>query len=589
MAPQRIVWQLFPAFLLVTVLAVGAATWFATRAARQFYVDQIEQNLQSQAQQLSHYIGPLIRAEDWEGIRVLVAREGEIGEMRITIILPDGRVVADSMGPADLMENHASRPEIRQALETGSGRSRRFSATIGRELYYFAFRESDGNEVIGVVRTALPTAIVNQAMRKITQRIAIVGLIIALCAAGISLWLARRISLPIEHMRQAAERFAQGNLLAKVHEPNSTELGDLADSLNVMARQLHERIQTITQQRNELEAILTSMLEGVLAVDRVGRIMNINQAGAEVLGVDAKKAVGKIFYEVVRNQAFQDFVDSTLSGDETTEAEIHLVTHQDLYLRLQGAGIYNADGRRTGAVIVLNDLTRLRRLENIRREFVANVSHELKTPITNIKGFVETLQDGGLEDPKEAQHFLAIIAAHTDRLNAIVEDLLSLSRLEESGGKGSLQRQSELLEPLLQDCVEAAASRAEAKGIELELSCDSSLTARINATLIEQAVNNLIDNALKYSNARGRVVISTEPQGREVVIRVRDFGTGIAAEHHERIFERFYVVNSARSRSLGGTGLGLALVKHIANAHSGRVTLESAPGKGATFSIYLPV
>ena len=586
MAQSRLVWQIFPAFLIIITLAIGAATALATHWARQNELQKINEILDLQARQLQVFLQVPLREQNWEHIRQVCLTNRTSSEFRISVILPDGKVIADSIPDlVDLMDNQLDQPEVEQALRSGSGHARRFSETIGKEVQYYALLVYDEQSELGVVRTALPTDSVERSLARITRGILLAGLLIALISGGISLYLSRKISLPIEHMRQAAERFAEGNLLAKVYEPSSVELGDLAESLNTMGRQLHERIQTVTQQRNELEAILSSMVEGVLAVDRQGRIMSINRAGARVLGIDAKTVVGRNFFEAVRNQSFADFVEQTLQTEDTTEAEIRLTADKDITLHLMATSIFDADRRKTGVVIVLNDLTHLRRLENIRREFVANVSHELKTPITSIKGFVETLQDGGLTDPARSARFLDIIASHTDRLNAIVEDLLSLSRLEEADGQDELQLRHENMQTLLQNSI--MFTDADERGVQMELECDERLQARINAALLEQAVQNLIGNALKYSQTE-RIIVRAEQLNDECIVRVQDFGIGIEPVHQERIFERFYVVDKARSRKVGGTGLGLALVKHIAQAHGGHVSLDSQPGHGSTFSIHLP-
>ncbi|MDQ7785885.1 MAG: ATP-binding protein, partial [Desulfomonilaceae bacterium] len=277
-----------------------------------------------------------------------------------------------------------------------------------------------------------------------------------------------------------------------------------------------------------------------------------------------------------------------LASEEPTERDIVIVGDSDVYLQAHGTRLIDAQGTSIGALIVLNDVTRLKTLETIRRDFVANVSHELKTPITSIKGFLETLEEGAINDPEHAGQFLKIIIRHTDRLSAIIEDLLSLSRIERDAEKGEIALEKTPIRDVFDSVKRAVRSRAKHHDITLEYEADESAVARINPTLLEQAVVNLVDNALKYSEPNSTVWIVSERRNSEVLIRVKDEGCGIPREHLARIFERFYRVDKARSRKVGGTGLGLAIVKHIANAHGGRVEVESSPGKGSTFSIRLP-
>ena len=357
-----------------------------------------------------------------------------------------------------------------------------------------------------------------------------------------------------------------------------------------MAQQLSDRIDAITNDKNRTEAILSSMIEAVLAVDLDGRIVSLNEAAANVLNIEKNRSIGRNLEEIVRNPDIQKFIQNTLKGEiRSAEADTFLVNDGEKFLQLHGTPLNDSKGNRSGAVIVMHDITRIKLLEQIRRDFVANVSHELKTPITSIKGFVETLQEGALDDPTQAKRFLEIVARHTDRLNSIVDDLLSLSRLEETGEKRRISLENTLLKPVLFSSIELSKFKAEKKNITVELTCDSDLTVRINTALIEQAVLNLIDNAIKYSPDSSKILVSALKTDTEVLITVSDQGSGIEEEHLERIFERFYVVDKSRSRKLGGTGLGLSIVKHIAQVHSGFVTVESKVNVGSTFKIHLPV
>jgi two-component system phosphate regulon sensor histidine kinase PhoR len=331
------------------------------------------------------------------------------------------------------------------------------------------------------------------------------------------------------------------------------------------------------------------MVEGVLAVDTEGHVLDLNPAASRLLGLGGSDSRGRTIEEVVRNARLQAFVSRALAAPTTIEDEVVLERPEgDHYLQAHGTALRDGEGQEMGALVVLNDVTRIRQLENVRRDFVANVSHELKTPITSVKGFVETLLDGALDNREEAERFLRIVAKHADRLGVIIEDLLTLSRLEQDARAGRVDLAEASVEGALRAAVEMCEVRATERNVTVTVTCDPQLRADLNLPLFEQAIANLIDNAIKYSPTGGTVEVSAEEAKGELVVCVRDWGCGIAAEHLPRLFERFYRVDKARSRALGGTGLGLAIVKHIVQAHGGTVSVESTPGKGSTFTIRLP-
>jgi two-component system phosphate regulon sensor histidine kinase PhoR len=355
-----------------------------------------------------------------------------------------------------------------------------------------------------------------------------------------------------------------------------------------MAGELDQRMETILRQEHEHQAVLASMAEGVLAVDDSGTVLSLNDMAAGLLGLDAEQTRGRIVHEVIRQSNLLAFVEKALASREPIEEDLEATGPDRHWLHVHGTVLQDGQQRKIGALIVLHDVSRIRHLEKIRRDFVANVSHELKTPITSIKGFVETLLHEQLEDHETSLRFLGIILRQVNRLDAIIEDLLMLSRLERGSEEQAIQLQRESLVEVLQAAVQMCEQKAAEKQIRLELDCPADLQADINAPLLEQAVTNLIDNAVKYSGAEATVRVGAAGEGSAVVIRVQDHGCGIEAVHLPRLFERFYRVDRARSREMGGTGLGLAIVKHIVAAHRGTVTVESTVGQGSTFYIRLP-
>lgn len=417
----------------------------------------------------------------------------------------------------------------------------------------------------------------------------IVGSLLAMLAAVFGMISSLRVSRSLRAIRASAEHFAEGDFSHRLRIPDTPETGNLAVTLNNMAAQLEEQIRVVTQQRNEQEAILSSMQEGVLALDPQAHVIALNPAAEALLTVPASQARGRTVQEVIRNVGLQRLLTDALSKAEPTTGEIVLRGEEERFVQVTATALRDAAARDLGMLVVLNDITQLRWLENIRRDFVANVSHELKTPITSIKGFVETLRDGALADPPQAERFLEIVARHADRLNAIIEDLLSLSRLEQANQAAEIPRPVVQLSPILEAAVLDCSAKAAARQITILPSCAAGLFVEAKAPLLEQAIVNLLDNAISYSNPAGTVWLTARRGDVEVCIDVRDEGIGIAPEHVSRIFERFYRTDRARDRASGGTGLGLAIVKHIVQIHDGYVDVNSDVGQGSTFSLRLPL
>ena len=587
---KKLIWYLYPAYLLVTLISLIAVTWYSSYSFRQFYLDQTHTELNTLAHFAAERISPVLQLKESDELNEICKRLGEAseGQIRVTVILPSGKVLGDSDEDPTKMEDHSDRPEIIDALKKGFGWSLRLSPTLGINMMYVAIPIEEKGERVAVVRTSIPATAIDRALRNIYIKIFWGGVAIAICAAGISLVISRRISKPVVEMKQVAQRFAEGELDLRVPIPAPLELSALAKALNKMAKQLYDRILTITKQKNELEAVLSSMIEGVLAVDADGHIMTVNKAAADLLKIDPTEALGRNVEEIVRNVDLHRFVRKTVESEQLVEADILLPTNGSRYFQLHGVSLSDSQGHKSGAVVVLNDMTRIRRLENIRRDFVANVSHELRTPVTSIQGFVEALLEGGIQEPRQVQRYLKIIAKHSNRLNTIIDDLLSLSRLEEDEEKRKISFEQVPLKQVLTSAVELSSVKAADKNITVDVVCEDRIDAKVNVAFLEQAIVNLVDNAVKYSEPGRTIQVIVQRDDNEIAIAVQDEGCGIEKKHLNRIFERFYVVDKGRSRKLGGTGLGLSIVKHIAQIHGGHVTVNSTPGKGSTFTIHLP-
>ena len=596
-------WKLYLTYLLAVVLCAAVVGWLAVGTASSLYHQQAVNDLKARAELAAGQVSPLLDRP--ARLQILAKRLGASADTRLTVIAgPDaavgveGKVLADSEANPATMPNHdtLTRPEVQAALNGVTGEVVRHSDTLKIRMFYVAIPVFNGaHQVAAVIRTALPVTQVNGKLNAMTRRIVLGTLLIALAVALLGLVVSRSISGRMRDIKRGAERFAGGDFAHEIHVSTTDEIGEVATGLNAMGRQLSETIQTITDERNEREAVLAGMSEGVLAVDAQERIITINAAAAALLGVEPEQARGRSIQEVVRNPELQTFVAAVLAGEEPVEGDV--VVHADRdprELRVHGAQLRtgtngDADSGGKGAVIVLNDITRMRHYEAIRRDFVANVSHEIKTPVTTIKGFAETLLDGALDDRHDAERFLRIIVGQADRLSAIIEDLLSLSSLESGSEDATISLERGSIRDVLQVALDVCEMKAGAKHITLGLRCPEDLYAEINPPLLEQAVVNLIDNAIKYSPDGSAVGVSATVEGAGLSITVTDAGRGISREHLTRLFERFYRVDKARSRDMGGTGLGLSIVKHIAVAHGGWVAVESAPGLGSTFTITLPV
>ncbi len=590
MSKKRLIWQLYPSYLLIILASIFFMAVYAFDSFETFYTDQHERDLEVRAELLQSQYAFFLEERNYMELDRLCKKQGKQTSTRITVILPNGQVVADSEENPEKMNNHADRPEIVDAFKSGVGKSRRFSDTLQSDMTYVAIPARLEGKFIGVVRTSIPLSFIDRALEDIYTKVALVGLVVMLLAALVSLFVSRKINRPLYVMEEGARRFAEGDLHSRLPVFDSLELGSLSQAMNAMASQLDERIQTVMRQRNELDAVLSSMIEGVLAVDENDRIIIINESAASLLDIKQQQATGQKFSEAVTDKGFKDFVYKSRKARKMIEGEVVLLFNsKELTLQLQSTVLHDSEGNEIGVLAVFNDITRLRRLENIRRDFVSNVSHELRTPVTSIKGFVETLLDGAAKDPKNARRFLKIIAKQTERLNAIIEDLLTLSRLDNNEDEVHIALRQTPLNEVLKAAIQICDLKASEKNISISLDCPQNLAANLNSILFEQVIINLVDNAVKYSPDSSRVKVSAAKTDNKLEIVVKDEGNGIPAEHLSRIFERFYRVDKARSRVMGGTGLGLAIVKHIVNAHSGSINVESQEGQGSTFTISLPL
>jgi two-component system phosphate regulon sensor histidine kinase PhoR len=598
---KKLVWHIFPANLLITAGSLLALLWYGSSALDAFYNSWLASDLEDRAYFIEEQVVSLIRQDKQEKLKTLCRRIGRKTSTRITVIQPSGKVIADSDENPEIMGDHSDRPEIISAFSGKTGTELRFSATLGVKMLYVAIPLADEspeehNKSVNVLRMAMPTSAIDQALQSLRMKIALSGFVVVLLAMLAAILVSRRISRPLELMTEGAKQFARENFTTSlaISSNCSLEVGTLATAMNSMAQKLQERFSTIVQQRNELQTILASMVDAVLVIDNNKQIKTINTAASHLFDVSAEKATNKSTQEILRNINIERLVNLTLAGKRVVTEEVIINKNgEKLFLQYSGVQLYDDSDHSFGAVMTFHDVTHIRRLENIRQEFVANVSHELMTPLTSIKGYTETILDGTQNDKEQTEKFLQIILRQSDRLQAIVSDLLNLSKIEQEIENAEILPVPTNLKGVLDQAIQVCSHKAVEKGLTIELDCPAELVAPLDAQLMEQAVVNLLVNAIKYSDPVKRIEIKaglqTVANGEEkAVITVRDYGIGIGREHLPRLFERFYRSDKDRSRKLGGTGLGLAIVKHIVQAHNGHVNVASEIGQGSTFTIILP-
>jgi two-component system, OmpR family, phosphate regulon sensor histidine kinase PhoR len=583
-------WKLALTVLTLLFVALVGLDFSAERALRRDYersgleqLKAIAGIAQARAPILSSL--PPVKPEEIDGLRVWVAQMQASG-VRVTVITPQGLVLADSQSDPQTMENHADRPEVQDALSGGVGHSIRHSVTINRDLIYYAVRQQTAAGQPVLLRFSMPLEAVTSVLREFRKNLGLASVLILTILGGVTLLVSRTFTNRIDRLTAFSRRVAEGDFHAEPAGGSGDALDSLGSSLNQTASRLNQSIRTLTEERNLSSAILGSMVEGVAVVNAAERVLFSNPSFASILGLGVPPQPGSGLVEVVRQTELIEAVRKVLAGEPRVESEIVTGTLRQHFFAATVAAVHAAQAN--GAVVVLHDITDLRKLERIRRDFVANVSHEFRTPLTAIQGFSETLLAGAMNDPQNRDRFLGIIVEHSRRLARLTEDLLMLSKMDADRLELEIRRLS--VEQLVASCIETSQPRAIEKDMRLSVNLAKNIPdIAADRRRLTEVLQNLLDNAIQYTPTGGQITVTAEAKDAEVVITVADTGIGIPQADQPRIFERFYRVDVARSREVGGTGLGLSIAKHLMEAHGGRLWVESEVGNGSQFHFSVPI
>lgn len=583
---QRKIFIYIMSVLLITLIV---SAFFTEKAVQRMYLSNIEEKLMSEGYILGQVLSTDIDDKNISHLQKVLEDVSSKLQVRVTVIDVLGKVLGETSYNPSQMSNHLERPEIKEALLGGQGKETRYSSTMKVDFMYIAQPIYKDGSIIGIVRLATPLKEINGLMRSINSSMAIA----LIPGVILSLFLIYRISIsitkPIKEIKDVAVEITQGKLDRTTNIISKDEIGQLAKAIDFMAASIKDKIYSINDKNSKMEAILSSVVNGIIAVDSSKNILFINPMAQQMLSITEADIVGRHLLEVIRNNKIDNMIRSILEDHSLEETELIINYPLERIFRLYSNAIHYPDTNKViGIIIVIQDITEIRKLERIRSEFVANVSHELKTPLTSIKGFVETLKAGAIEDEEIAKRFLNIIEDEADRLNRLISDIMSLSELENKKVQSRVQQidtSSKILEVL-----SMLQNQASKKRISLTANITEDLSElNVDPDQFKQMLINIIENAVKYTPEGGFVELTACNSEHNVLIKIKDNGIGIPKEHIPRIFERFYRVDKARSRNVGGTGLGLAIVKHIIMQLQGKIDVHSEIGKGTEFILTIPM
>ncbi|PUU94065.1 two-component system histidine kinase PnpS [Halanaerobium sp.] len=573
-------------FIVIQLFIIGLSFYYFSTNHREFYLEQEKISLEHYSQLMLNNISPEEVKNENKILEDKAAEWASDSETRITIIAADGEVLADSHYEISEMDNHRNRPEVAQAVSNeSSGSEIRYSETIEEEMLYYAVPIRDQNKIIGILRTARPLKFIRSVLIEDIKSYLFFFVILALITIFLGWRLTYSIVKPLETVTETAEKISKGDLSQRIPvRKYNSEIEKLARMFNFMAEELEDKITEISQEKNRIEAILESMVDGVIAVDKEGKVALINPAARRIFNIEAEKVKGKELISTLFSHRIDMYLERAFDKKESISREIKYKNPDEKIIHATFIPLLDEKENISGGVIVLTDITELRKLETVRNDFVANVSHELRTPLTSMVGYLDTLLESDIEDPETRDRFLKIIKEETDRLSVLIKDLMDLSKIESQ----SFDLEADNFKEVLNKVVNLLEKKAEDKNIDFEVVVSENLPlVYMVREQIKQVLINLIDNAIKYTPAGGKIKVKVEKEGDKVYFSVKDNGMGIPQAAQERIFERFYRVDKARSRALGGTGIGLSIVRNIIKQHGSEIQVKSREGAGSEFYFYL--
>lgn len=586
MKKTKLLWKLFPSFLAITVVLLLLQTIFLAVSTRSYIIGYTQSDLVSDADSFKENLSNAYINQNTE-LQSLVNNAANVLHARVSIVKTNGDVAVDSTGRQNL-------PNISKVLQGGRLLQSTPQSTIddvfdSNKMIVCSIPILDKQELLGAIIIQTPMFALSDILSKLGTEI-FLAFLISILLAVLATWLvSKQMTSRLEPLKKGLAKLASGDLTYRIKPLQILELSQLAEGLNDTTGKLKHMMNELESQRNMLDSVLESMTEGVMAVGPNERLIGANGAACRMLGVKVENVRGKLMQEVTRSASLLSFIQKSLQSDVESETEIAIMADSERLFQVHSSTLKVLKETKHGIIIVLSETTDLRRLETVRKDFVANVSHELRTPITSIKGFVETLISGAGDDPHDRERFLQIIQKHTIRLNRIIEDMLELSSIEEATQKGTVQFEIGEIATPINSAISFIAPKAEQKSLKIEASIEACM-CRINPSLIEHAVSNYIDNAINFSQPDTVIVVTGRRLENDYVLEVKDHGQGMEKRHLPRIFERFYRAQTGRDRnSGGGTGLGLAIVKHIVSAHEGKVWADSELGVGSTFGFSIPL
>lgn len=575
--------QLFLTYMPIIVVGLFLLLLIVNNVIKNAYYTEKERSLESQAKIFANLIKDIPPAE----IRPqnFCIKYGKVINARITIIDENGTVLGDTDKDPKEMDNHILRPEIIQSIESGFGTTRRFSNTINKDFMYCAQKVSIENSYL-FIRVSVPLNNITVIIKELQNQIIMIGSLIGVLLLYVSFHFSKILTNPIELMRKEAKNFVSSFELPKpLPIPETRELASLSISLNKMAKEVDSKIKSVQQEKDEKESLLSSIDGGIIALDAKGEIISINKVAMEYLNISSMSIKGEKYNNVIKHKKIISFIKNSIIQKENIQKEISYKLNKKRYFLINASPLIR-NTKKTGILILINDVTFQKQLEKLRTDFVANVSHELKTPITSIIGYLELLNTKS-EAKNEQKSYIEKAFNQTNRLNAIIDDLLKLSKIESQEEDNTIELKSQKLKPILISVKDSIDNLIKKNKNTLSIECAENITARVDFQLLEEAILNLLENSIKYGDKKSPITIMVKKDSN-IHIHVENIGDPISKKYQNRIFQRFYRIEKSRNRSAGGTGLGLAIVKHIAIVHGGEVLVKSNENRKTRFTIILP-